>query len=356
VTAFAVLATIAVAQACFLVLILAFLVERRRAGRSRRARLAAARKNLAGPLREWLAMNGDMEQVVLALRKMPASSVVADTSLLVRTVVPAERRAELAIRLRDERWVRRAVMGVRSRFWWRRAEAARALSLVGDPSDRPLVQRLLEDDQPEVAIAAVACLPRVADAEFINRELDRFAILAPMLRQYLLATLREMQELVDPLLAARLRPDAEPIALSERVRLAAALEFPRALRAAVPLQTHVSPAVRAAVATALGHVPTEASQRSLGALLRDSDAAVREAAAGSLGALASPAAVPQLAAAMRDPSWHVRRRAGLALAQLGDTGRAVVDALRTDPDPYVSSMATLASGLTDGALLELTEN
>jgi HEAT repeat protein len=356
VTALTVLATIAVAQGCFLLLLLVFLAERRRHGRLHRARLAAAREGLAVPLREWLAMDGGAEPVIVALRRLPVPVVVGYVSLLVRSVVPIERRGELSILLRDEGWMSRALAGARSRFWWRRIEAARALSLVGEPSDRPVVQRLLEDRQAEVAIAAVACLPRVADADLINRELDRYAMLTPMLRQYLLATLREMQELVDPLLAARLRPDAEPIALSERVRLAATLEFPRALRAAVPLATHVSAAVRAAVAIALGRMPNEASFRSLGMLLRDSDAAVREAATASLGALASPAAVPMLAAAMRDSNWHVRRRAGLALAQLGDAGRAVVDALRTDPDPYVASMATLASGLTEGALLELTEN
>lgn len=355
-TAIAVLGVIAFAQAAFLALLLVFLGVRRSYGRSRRAALAAGRAGLVAPLRDWLVAGGHVTGVVSALRSLPAASVVEYTLLLVRSMVPPERRAELAESLRDEPWVRRAVAGAGSRLWWTRIEAARALSIVGTSEDRLIVQRLLEDEQPEVAIAAVACLPRVANADIINRELDRFATLTPMLRQYLLATLREVPDLVDPQLAARLRADAEPDALSWRVRLAAALEFPRALRAAVPLATHENAAVRAAVARALSRLPGDDSLRTLGTLLRDADAGVREEAAASLGALASPRAVPMLTISMRDPAWQVRRRAGLALAQLGEQGKQAVQVLRSDPDPYVASMATLASGLTDGALLALTEN
>jgi HEAT repeat protein len=356
VTASLVLIVIAVAQGAFLVLLMVFLAARRRYVQSRRAALAAARLGLAVPLRAWLAIGGDVTPVVVALRSLPRASVVGYTSLLMRGTVPPERRVELAGPLRNEAWVQRAIAGAPSRFWWRRIEAARALSLVGSASDRATVQRLLDDAQPEVAIAAVACLPLVANADVITRELDRYATLTPMLGQYVRATLREMPTLVDPELAARLQPHAEPIALAERVRLAAALELPRSLRAAVPLATHENAVVRAAVANALGRLPADASVRLLCTMLRDSSAAVREEAAASLGALGSPTAVPMLAASMRDPIWQVRRRAGLALAQLGEPGRSVVRTLRDDPDPYVASMATLASGLTEGALLELTEN
>ena len=355
-TATAVLVVIAVAQAVFLVLLLMFLVVRHSYSGFRRSALDAGRNALAAPLRDWLVGGSDVTPVVMTLRELPAASVMEYILLLLRSMVPPERRVELAAALRDEAWVGRAVGRAASRLWWRRIEAARALSLVGTPADRLTVQRLLEDAQPEVAIAAVACLPCVANADMINRELDRYATLTPVLRQYLLATMREVAALADPQLAARLRPDAEPVALAERVRLASALALPCALRAAVALEKHDNAAVRAAVANALSRLPCAASLRSLGALLRDTDAEVRREAAASLGALGSPLALQMLTTAMRDPIWQVRRRAGLALAQLGERGRLVVNSLRADADPYVASMATLASGLTDGALLELTEN
>jgi HEAT repeat protein len=90
--------------------------------------------------------------------------------------------------------------------------------------------------------------------------------------------------------------------------------------------------------------------------LCDDSAVVRERAAASLGFLASPRALPMLQASMRDASWLVRRRSALALAQLGESGRLAVRALTYDPDPYVANMATVVSGLSGGALLELTED
>jgi hypothetical protein len=59
---------------------------------------------------------------------------------------------------------------------------------------------------------------------------------------------------------------------------------------------------------------------------------------------------------MRDRSWMVRRRSALALAQLGESGRLAVRELTDDADPYVANMATVVSGLSSGALLELTED
>ena len=355
-TATLVAGVIAAAQAVFLLVLLLLIAVRRGWDHSRRVALATQRAALVGPLRDWLVADGAARDVVSVLVRLPSASTVTAASLLMRTVVPAERRPELAALLRAEPRLQQSVRNATSRWWWRRIEAARALSVVATPDDRATVQRLLDDPQPEVAVSAVACMPLVADKRMIDRELDRYATLTPMMRQYLLATLRDLPRLVEPALVGRLRADAEPRALAERVRLAALLELPRALEASVALSAHEHPEVRAAVAFALRHLPREASLQRLALLLTDGVPAVREEAAASLGALASPRAVAVLEAATRDTDWKVRRRAGLALAQLGDTGREAVRSLRTDPDRYVSSMATIVSGLSEGALLELTEN
>ena len=347
---------VAAGQAVFLLLLLLFILLRRGWDHSRRTEMALAREALVIPLRNWLASDGSAAEVLEKLLLLPPASMVTTASLLTHSLVPAARRPELAALLREQPRIRRAVAGAGSRWWWRRIEAARALSVVATADDRELVQRLLDDPQPEVGVSAVACLPLVADTHMIEHELDRYATLTPMMRQYLLATLGEIPALVEPALVGRIRSDAEPEALAIRVRLAARLELPRALEAAVAMATHEHPAVRAAVAAALRHLPRESSADRLSVLLRDSVPAVREEAAASLGALASSRAVAVLEAATHDTDWQVRRRAGLALAQLADAGREAVRALRSDSDRYVSSMATIVSGLSDAALLELTEN
>ena len=152
-------------------------------------------------------------------------------------------------------------------------------------------------------------------------------------------------------------PSRRPIrSCAHWIALAAAIVSGPALKAAAGLSGHDSEAVRAAVADALRRIPNDATLLTLSILLCDDSAVVRERAAASLGFIASPRAVPMLRDSMRDPSWMVRRRSALALAQLGEPGRLAVRALTDDPDRYVANIATVVSGLSGGALLELTED
>jgi HEAT repeat protein len=351
-----VLGVIAVVQTVFLVMLVAFLLARRAYDRARRATFTVGRAALVRPVRDWLVADGSIEPVVDALAALPAAAVVGYTSFFVRGNVPREKRAELAVALRDARWIRRAVASSGSRRWWRRIEAARAIALVGTADDRDAVRRLLDDEQPAVAIAAVDCLPRVADAALVGTVLDRFATLPVMVRHYLVTTMSEMRTLVEPELVARLRSDAPAAALAHWIALAGALVSRPALQAAGARSGHESDVVRAAVADALRRVPNDATLFTLSILLCDDSAIVRERAAASLGHLASPKALSMLQASMRDSSWAVRRRSALALAQLGESGRIAVRVLTADADPYVANMATVVSGLSAGALLELTED
>jgi HEAT repeat protein len=351
-----VLGVIAVVQTIFLAMLVTFLLGRRVYDRARHYAFSTGRAALVQPVRDWLVADGSVEPVVRGLAALPAAAVVGYTSHFVRGNVPAEKRAELADAIRDARWIRRAIASAGSRRWWRRIEAARAIALVGTAEDRDAVRLLFDDRQPAVALAAVDCLPRVADAALVGTVLDRYAALPQMVRHYLENTLSEMRELVEPELVARLRSNAAPESLAHWIALAAALVSRPAIAALAGLSGHESDIVRAAVADALRRVPNDATLFTLSVLLCDDSVIVRERAAASLGFLASPRALPMLQASMRDASWLVRRRSALALAQLGESGRLAVRALTYDPDPYVANMATVVSGLSGGALLELTED
>jgi hypothetical protein len=351
-----VLGVIAVVQTVFLVMLVAFLLARRVYDRDRRIAFTAGRDALAKPARDWLVADGAIQPVVEALAAFPANAVVGYASFYVRGNVPDEKRAELGAALRDEKWVRRAIASADSPRWWRRIEAARAIGLVGTAADRDAVRRLFDDDHPAVAIAAVACLPRVADAALVGVVLDRYASLPMMVRHYLVNTLGELREIVEPELVQRLRSEAPATALAHWVSLASALVSRPGLQAAASLASNDSADVRAAVADALRRLPNEATMLTLSILLCDESPAVRERAAASLGYIAAPQALPLLQGSMRDTSWAVRRRSALALAQLGEVGRLAIGELMYDADPYVANMATVVSGLSGGALLELTED
>ena len=64
---------------------------------------------------------------------------------------------------------------------------------------------------------------------------------------------------------------------------------------------------------------------------------------------------PELGIALADRSWWVRFRCALALAQLGETGGGRCEAARDRTDRYAADMATMVSGLSDGAVVEFAE-
>lgn len=117
--------------------------------------------------------------------------------------------------------------------------------------------------------------------------------------------------------------------------------------------THASAFVRRTVARALGRFSGPDSARVLADLVADRDAIVRAAAARSLGELGASGAVPLLAPLITDPVWQVRLYAALSLAQLGERGRAALRAAREGSDRFARDMATMVSGLSDGAIIEM---
>lgn len=354
-TAAVVLGVAAVVQGIFLLLLVLFLAVRRRYDRMQRAAYLAARSGLEVPLRNWIVAGAHPEPVVNALRALPSGTAVGYVSLLARQTIPAAQRDELAMALRHERWILRAMRRRGSRFWWRRLESARALSIVGTSHERALVLELLADEHPAVQIAAASALPRVADVATLGRVIDDLFGYPKVVRHYITSVLRQTQNLAGPALSERIRKGEEMSELTAWIELAAALDDPGAIAAALTRADHPDAPVRRAVARALGRHPGPDAARVLATLATDRAATVRSTAARSLGQLGAGTAAAVLAPLVADPVWSVRLRAALALAQIGERGRAALRAAREGSDRFARDMATMVSGLTDGAVLELAD-
>ena len=348
-----VLAVIAVVQAAFLILIFVFLLVRRLYDRRQQATFLAARGGIAGPLRSWLVAGAHPEPVVRALRELPTGTAIGYVALLARQTIPAGNRDELAEALRGERWVRVAIAQRRSRFWWHRLEAARALSLVAGPRERDAVAELLQDPHPAVQIAASAAVPRVADEVVIGQVLDNLDRMPKVVRHYLTSILAQTRSVTGAPLAARIREGGHFARLAAWIELAESIDDPLAVQAAMAHVAHPAPAVRRTLARALRRRPATDSEQTLVQLLRDPDFSVRAAAARTLGELGPSTIVPALAPLLGDDVWIVRLRAAIALAQAGERGRAVLRAARTGSDRFARDMAAMVIGLSDGALLEI---
>jgi HEAT repeat protein len=351
-----VFAIIALVQAGFLLLLVLFLMIRRSYDRGKRAAFNAARSALDIPLRNWIVAGAHADPVVRALRALPRSAAIGYVSLLARQTIPEAQRDELAEALRGEAWVRRAVRQRNSRYWWRRLEAARALSIVGTERDSDAVTALLRDEHPAVQIAAASALPRVADGALLTDVLERLFLYPKVVRHYLTTVLRLTRGAVGPALARRIRETDETVELAALVSLAGSLDDPEAISAALGHAEHPEAAVRRAVAQTLARHPGPDSARALAQLATDRAPTVRAAAARALGELGAGIAAPVLGKMLTDPVWAVRFRSALALAQIGERGRAALRTARSGSDRFAREMATLVSGLSDGAVLDLADS
>lgn len=261
----------------------------------------------------------------------------------------------------------RLVSRTRSRLWWHRVAAARALAAAADEHDRAVVVALVADPHPAVQCAAAAVLARGqhCDDDLVARIVDGLASRPSAVRAAQVAALAGCAERAEPVLVRQLRADAPAHKLYAYIYAAGVVGTPACRARVAELSTHPHPEVRIAVARALkqeggrGWGGDGPARTKLLSMLRDPDWRVRaQAARGLAGARAGTGepdahAVQELARALTDATWWVRFRAALALAGLGAAGRAALDAARTLPDRYARDMATLVTELPDATIEEL---
>jgi hypothetical protein len=199
----------------------------------------------------------------------------------------------------------------------------------------------------------VAALLRVQDPALLGAVLDRVFAFPKVVRQYLTSALWHSRGRIGDVLRTRIADGGDPFALAAWIELAAAIDEPAAVGAAVAHRRHASSAVRRAVAGALRRRPARDTQEALERLVSDEEPSVREAAARSLGELGVSGSVPALTPLLSDAVWNVRLQAAVSLAQTGERGRTALRDARAGKDRFAREMAAMISGLSDGALLEL---
>jgi len=286
----------------------------------------------------------ERERCVEQLRRLPQRLRTRLVLSLARSLDPS---AATPLREVAERigLTARAERDCRSRFWWRRLEGARLLSLLC--ADDRAMARLLQDPHPAVRRQAVEFaaddpLPGMVDGLVALLErpagAERFSAQDALLRAGAVA--------VEPL--ARLLEAGEGPGTRAALRVAAALAHPRFSRPAARLCAAADAGIRAGAAELLGATGGEEGTVVLAALLDDRDPAVRAAAARALGRLRYWASAPKLAGRLRDTSWEVRRAAGLALRSVGPPGLLVLRKMRSDANNFAADMARQVLDLPAG--------
>jgi HEAT repeat protein len=350
-----VLAVVGLGQAAFFVLVVVLLLFNRARQKAHARREERMVMRVSEPLHKWLVGVGPVDDVTATLRAIAPEMALEQSALIVALRIPPRELDELAGALRGEAWVRAILGRAGSRFWWRRLEAARMLSVVGGEGERPLLRSLLQDPHPAVQTAASTCLARVGDADLVSLVVDQLPDRPVVVRLYQFGALKESWRLTTPVLLEHLRREAPPHKLEVWVNLAEAIGSADCLAESLRLRGHADATVRLAVAKALKKYFHPEAAAALLVLLVDDDWRVRGQAARALGTLGAEEAVPALVDAMRDRSWWVRFRAGLALAQLGERGRGALREARGMSDRYGREMAAMIGGLSEGGIVELAE-
>ena len=259
----------------------------------------------------------------------------------------------LSIRLKRQQWLRLSQALVRSRHAaaerralmddspWRRALAARRLSLLRSRASWRALRRALVRGPEMVTFAAATALARYRDRRALRWILSHESALAHRHRNALVSLLRAFGRHGLPVMARAIARGIH----DTRVELAVVdtLGLARYSEAREQLERRLLAGdmdLRAACSRALGLMQAIECATSLIAALRDESWQVRAQAARALGRMRAPLATHALAARLTDPSWWVRHHAAYALKDLGEDGQAALrQVIAGSSDPYARDMA-----------------
>jgi|SRR6187399_3198414 hypothetical protein len=219
---------------------------------------------------------------------------------------------------------------LRSRFWWRRAVALRALGVLEMRGHTAAAVAALDDPHPDVRAAALDALTYLRDVASLPAVVVR-------LHDPSLHPARRMSAL------AAFGPECESFLLElAEIHIAQRVNYAHALaicgtglaRPALARWTHdARPEVRAAAFAALAHVGLDAETASLAVeALESADVPVRAMAAFALNGWTGPGAAAMRLGQHLDDDWPVAVRAARSLRSMGGVGAIELEAraLRSD--------------------------
>ena len=296
-----------------------------------------------------------MSPLGLVLAVLAVAQVIFLLAFAALLLVRRDRAVLRVAKLRSSRASRPLDDLASSPHWWRRAEAARLSGDIARLGDRELLHTLLDDSHPAVQSAATASLASVVDGETVGRLLDRLPERPMAVRLQQFQLLRDALPLTAPALLERVTADASPRRLKSWIALIESIGSAELFARVGSLHSHPDPLIRLSVARALKRHRHPEAEEILLIALHDHDWRVRAVAARSLGTQGNASAVPRLVTGLRDVRWWVRFRCGLALAQLGASGREALRDAGRDTDRYAGEMATMVGGLSPDSVLELAD-
>jgi len=252
-------------------------------------------------------------------------------------------------------YVDRFLAGLRSKRWWRRADAAEKLGLAGASRATEALAAAMTDESPEVRMRAAKSLGLLGGSASVRelvhalQETNRWSTIR--IADILTGMGRKVVE--------ELTATFPSLVLPGKLAVLDILGRVRPLHAAPWLVERLDdpePDVRARACHALGCIGDPNRAYELTRALDDPDWPVRAMAAKALGRIRHTAAIPALCDALSDGEWWVRFNAAQALRAMNSKGLEALERALDSPDRFARHQAVLMlqeAGVVDARVARL---
>jgi HEAT repeat protein len=253
-------------------------------------------------------------------------------------------------------YVERFLSGLRSRRWWRRADAAEKLGLAGATRATSALAEAMRDESPEVRMRAAKSLGLLGSEASVRelvhalQETNRWSTIR--IADILTGMGRKVVE--------ELTATFPSLVLPGKLAVLDILGRVRPLNAAPWLVERLDDPetdVRARACHALGCIGDPNRAYGLTRALDDPDWPVRAMAAKALGRIRHTAAIPALSDALGDGEWWVRYNAAHALRAMNARGLEALERVLESSDRFARHQAVLMlqeAGVVDARVGRLT--
>jgi len=258
-------------------------------------------------------------------------------------------RDRLARAIDDLGYIDQYLPQLKSRSWWRRADAAEKLGLAVARRAIDELSETMQDEVHEVRFRAARALGQLGGLTAVRTLIraldqpDRWSTIR--IAEVLTSMGREVGDELTTAFA-----EMGPRARAATLDILAAIGH---LHVGPWIRQRLAdsdPDVRSRAADALGKVGDMAAGPELVSALADPEWSVRAMAAKALGVILHLGAVPELCDALRDPEWWVRVNAAESLRLMGPVGLTALEGMLDDTDAYARHQAVFVleeSGVVD---------
>ncbi len=274
-------------------------------------------RNLVNDLKEHLAHSGTFSRT---LRRETLRGVMIDAA---RDLV-GESRVVLNQTFAQLGFVDQELRDLRSKRWWVRAKACRAMSLMKSRTALEPLVTLLDDEEEDVRVEAAMALVTIAGTDALGPLLHHLKMISVWMSLHLSQAIIKLgSSAVDDLIKG-LNVDP-PSVRGFCVQMLGAIGDVRAIAPLIAFARDAEVPLRRQAITALAMLGDESSMSFLMECCSHESEDVRRSAAAALGRIDAPMAVPFLRDLLVGDTVDVRLAAGESLARLGRPG---MDALR----------------------------